>query len=96
MGNTPVSEQEIRNSVRSLIAEVTERIPEEISDTAVFEDELEIDSLMALEMMVALDKKYNIDIPEEEFTELKNVNETVAAILRHHYCPVKSRIESAG
>ena len=83
MGNTPVSEQEIRNSVRSLIAEVTERTPEEISDTAVFEDDLEIDSLMALEMMVALDKKYNIDIPEEEFTELKNVNETVAAILRH-------------
>ena len=34
-------------------------------------------------VMVALDKKYNIDIPEEEFTELKNVNETVAAIVRH-------------
>ena len=83
MGNTPVSEQEIRSAVRSLIAEVTERAPEEISDTALFEDELEVDSLMALEMMVALDKKYNIDIPEEEFAQLKNVNETVAAILRH-------------
>ncbi len=83
MGNTPVSEQEIRGAVRNLIAEVTERAPEEISDTALFEDELEVDSLMALEMMVALDKKYNIDIPEEEFTELKNVNETVAAIRRY-------------
>lgn len=83
MGNTPVSEQEIRGAVRNLIAEVTERTPAEISDTALFEDELEVDSLMALEMMVALDKKYNIDIPEEEFTELKNVNETVAAIVRH-------------
>lgn len=83
MGNTPVSEQEIRSAVRNLIAEVTERTPEEISDAALFEDELEVDSLMALEMMVALDKKYDIDIPEEEFTQLKNVNETVAAILRH-------------
>ena len=83
MGNMPLSETEIRGSVRSLVAEVTERAPEEISDTARFEEDLEIDSLMALEMMVALDKKYNIDIPEEEFTELKNVNETVAAILRH-------------
>ena len=52
MGNTPVSEQEIRGAVRNLIAEVTERAPEEISDTALFEDELEVDSLMALEMMV--------------------------------------------
>lgn len=83
MGNTPVSEQEIRSVVRNLIAEVTERTPEEISDAALFEDELEVDSLMALEMMVALDKKYDIDIPEEEFAQLKNVNETVAAILRH-------------
>lgn len=83
MGNTPVSEQEIRSAVRNLIAEVTERTPEEISDAALFEDELEVDSLMALEMMVALDKKYDIDIPEEEFAQLKNVNETVAAILRH-------------
>ena len=53
MGNTPVSEQEIRGAVRNLIAEVTERTPAEISDTALFEDELEVDSLMALEMMVA-------------------------------------------
>jgi len=69
--------------VKRLIAEVTEREPEEISDTASFSDELGVDSLMAMEVMVAVDKKYKINIPEEEFATIKNVDDTVAVVLKH-------------
>ena len=75
--------EEIRAEVRRLIADVTERKPEEISDTALLTDELGLDSLMALEVMVAVDKKYKINIPEDEFATIKNVNDTVAVVLRH-------------
>jgi acyl carrier protein len=78
-----VTAEEIRSEVKKLIAEVTEREPEEITDTALFADELGVDSLMAMEVMVAVDKKYKINIPEEEFAKIRNVNDTVEVVQRH-------------
>ena len=78
-----VTAEHIREEVKRLIAEVTEREPEEISDTASFADELGVDSLMAMEVMVAVDKKYKINIPEDEFATIKNVDDTVAVVLKH-------------
>jgi acyl carrier protein len=78
-----ITVEHIRNEVKKLIAEVTEREPEEITDTALFADELGVDSLMAMEVMVAVDKKYKINIPEDEFATIKNVNDTVAVVQRH-------------
>jgi acyl carrier protein len=78
-----ITADEIRANVKKLIAEVTEREPEEITDTALFADELGVDSLMAMEVMVAVDKRYKINIPEEEFAKIKNVDDTVAVVLRY-------------
>jgi acyl carrier protein len=75
--------EEIRAEVKKLIAEVTEREPEEITDTALFADELGVDSLMAMEVMVAVDKKYKINIPEDEFAKIKNVDDTVEVVQRY-------------
>jgi len=81
MGN--VTAEQIRDEVKRLIAEVTEREPEEITDTALFAEELGVDSLMAMEVMVAVDKKYKINIPEDEFAKIKNVDDTVEVVQRH-------------
>jgi acyl carrier protein len=78
-----VTAEQIRDEVKRLIAEVTEREPEEITDTALFAEELGVDSLMAMEVMVAVDKKYKINIPEDEFAKIKNVNDTVEVVKRH-------------
>jgi acyl carrier protein len=75
--------EEIRTEVKKLIAEVTEREPDEITDTALFAEELGVDSLMAMEVMVAVDKKYKINIPEEEFAKIKNVSDTVEVVQRY-------------
>jgi acyl carrier protein len=81
--NETITADVVRVEIKRLIAEVTEREPDEIGDTAGFTDELGVDSLMAMEVMVAVDKKYKINIPEEEFTKLKNVNDTVETVMRH-------------
>lgn len=75
--------EDIRSEIKRLIAEVTERTPDEISDTANFQEELGVDSLMAMEVMVAVDKKYKINIPEDEFAQIRNVNDTVEVVQRH-------------
>jgi acyl carrier protein len=78
-----ITAEQVRTEVKKLIAEVTEREPEEITDTALFAEELGVDSLMAMEVMVAVDKKYKINIPEDEFATIKNVDDTVAVVMRH-------------
>ena len=83
MEHGTITEEHIRQEVKRLIAEVTEREPEEITDTALFADELGVDSLMAMEVMVAVDKKYKINIPEDEFASIRNVDDTVAVVRRH-------------
>ena len=79
MGNEGITSDQVRQEVRRRIAELTERTPDEITDTALFVEELGVDSLMAIELMVALDKEYKIDIPEERFRTIKNVNDAVSA-----------------
>ena len=74
---------EIRQKVKELVAEITERSPEEISDTALFVEDLGIDSLMTIEMLVMVDKKYKIHIPEEEFGKIRNVNDAVSIVQRY-------------
>jgi acyl carrier protein len=46
-------------------------------------DDLGVDSLMAMEVMVTVDKKFKIDIPEDEFSQIKNVNDAVATVMRY-------------
>ncbi len=77
------SADEIRSAVKKMIADVTERDVKEISDTALFREELGVDSLLAMEIMVNMDKKYKIDIPEEEFQKIRNVDDAVATVERH-------------
>ncbi len=80
MPEATYTSDQIRDEIKRLIANVTEREPDEIPDSAHFMDELGVDSLMAMEVMIAVDKKFKIDIPEEEFNKATNVNESVAMV----------------
>jgi len=83
MQNGHITDEKIRLEIKRLIAAVTEREPEDVSDTASFADDLGIDSLMAMEVMVAMDRKFHIDIPEEEFIKATNVDQAVAMVRRY-------------
>ncbi len=82
MAEATYTSDQIRAEIKRLVANVTEREPDEISDTAHYMDDLGVDSLMAMEVMIAVDKKFKIDIPEEEFNKATNVDESVALVER--------------
>ena len=77
------SADEIKESVRAFMAKITERDPDEILDSNDFEKDLDIDSLMAMEIMVSVNKKYRIEILDEEFGAIKNLDDAVKAVQRH-------------
>jgi acyl carrier protein len=77
------TEEEVRSEIRKLVAEVTEREVDEIGDAASFRRELGIDSLTALEIMFAVDKKFKLQIPDDEYEQLKNLNDTVGLVMKY-------------
>jgi acyl carrier protein len=74
---------EIRTHVKQMVAEIADVPADEVGDTTKFGDDLGLDSLRAMELMVAVDRKYRIKIPEKEFVDIQNVNQAVAAVQRH-------------
>jgi acyl carrier protein len=70
--------QDLENEIRNLIAEIIEKEPSEITLDAKFFEDLGVDSMMALEIMAAMEKKYKIVIPEEKLAQLTTLRETVA------------------
>lgn len=65
--------ENVRADVVAIIAEVAEIPEESITDDALLED-LGVDSLMGLEIVAIAEKKYKIEIPEEEIQTLKTLS----------------------
>ena len=51
-----------KDEIRKLISEITEVPEAEITDDAQFFDDLGVDSMMALEIVASIEKKYNISV----------------------------------
>ncbi|WKX70522.1 acyl carrier protein [Streptomyces sp. XD-27] len=72
------------DELRTLIADVLDVEEEEVTEDAHFVDDLGVDSLMALEVMVELEKKYSIKLGERELkkiTCLRAAHDLIAAKL---------------
>ncbi len=76
----PIDNKKLENELRSLIAEIVEIEPEKITLNANFVEDLGMDSMMALEILASIEKKYKLRIPEENLTKLTNLNKAIELI----------------
>jgi acyl carrier protein len=67
--------------MRAIIAKVIEVEEQRIQGNTNFVEDLEMDSMLALEIVVAVEKKYKIKIPEERLADIKNLNDAVAVAM---------------
>lgn len=73
-----------REDLRTLVAETLDLDVAEVTDTADFVNELDVDSLMALEVMVVLERRYSVKLDEKrlaEITSLDNAHRLLAEAL---------------
>lgn len=63
--------------LKKIIVEIKDIPEENISMDSKFEEDLETDSLDIVEMLMALEEKYAIQIPEEVAEKMKTVNDVV-------------------
>ncbi|MFH1460740.1 MAG: acyl carrier protein [Candidatus Omnitrophota bacterium] len=64
----------IKKEVKTLVSEITELPEEDLKENAQFIEDLDVDSMMALEIVASIEKKYKISIPEEEIPNLGSLN----------------------
>lgn len=75
----------VESDIRAIVAEVLEVEPQEIDPKAHFVKDLGMDSMMALEILASIEKKYRIVIPEDalpKFTDLNRTTDIVKEILK--------------
>jgi acyl carrier protein len=62
-----------KNEIKKLVAEIAEKNVDEIKDDARFSEDLGIDSMMALEIVATIEKKYKVVIPEAEIPNIRSM-----------------------
>jgi len=75
-----MTEFEIRDSVKKVIANVSDIDLEAIGDAASFKEDLSLDSLVLLEIAVDIGLQFQLDIREEQLMQLHTVQDTVALV----------------
>lgn len=66
--------------VRKVIAEKLDRSEDEITNEASFVEDLGADSLDVVELVMALEEAFEIDIPDEESEKIRTVGDAVKYI----------------
>jgi acyl carrier protein len=71
---------DVLNRVKKVTVEELGVKEEEVVDTASFQEDLGADSLDVVELVMAFEDEFGIDIPDEEVNEIKTVGDAVTYI----------------
>ncbi|MEK6791171.1 MAG: acyl carrier protein [Deltaproteobacteria bacterium] len=67
----------IEHKVKKIIMEQLDVTEEEVTQQATFVDDLGADSLDMVEMVMAFEEEFSIEIPDEDAEKIKNVQDAV-------------------
>lgn len=70
----------IFEDIRGIIAEETQVPVDQVKENSNFESDLKADSLTQVELVMELEEKYDIEIPEEDLEKLQSVGDVVKYI----------------
>ena len=70
----------VEKDIRALVAEILETEPNEIDADAKFVKDLGMDSMMALEILAGIEKKYRIVIPEDMLSKFIDLSTTIKLV----------------
>jgi acyl carrier protein len=74
---------ELRESVREIVAGVLEVEPTELIDQSSFVDDFDADSLLVIEMYAQFERSLGIKIPQEDVIELDNLPTAYEVVAAH-------------
>lgn len=73
----------IEKKVKELITQQLEVSEDKLALNASFVDDLKADSLAVVELVLALEQEFGIEIPEEDTERIKTVGDAISYIRDH-------------
>lgn len=68
-------DDERKAKIKEMICEILEIEPEEMTETSLFQEDHDADSLRAIEILASLEKTFKVKIPQEELAKMVNLRE---------------------
>ncbi|ADI63803.1 acyl carrier protein [Trichormus azollae] len=78
-----MSQPDIFDRVKKIVVEQLDVDPEKVVSSASFTDDLAADSLDIVELVMALEEEFEIEIPDEDAEKILTVQEVVDYINSH-------------
>jgi acyl carrier protein len=78
-----MSPEEIESKVKELICQQLEVSEDLLKPEASFVDDLKADSLAVVELVLALEQEFDLEIPDEDTEQIKTVKNAVDYIKSH-------------
>ena len=78
-----MASEDIESKVKEIICNQLEVSPEQLRPEASFIDDLKADSLAVVELVLALEQEFKIEIPDEDTEQIKTVKNATDYIKTH-------------
>jgi acyl carrier protein len=72
---------EALDAIREVAVEVLSVEPDQVTEEARFKEELEADSLDLVELVMGLEERFDIEVPEEDLEGVASVGQAVTLVL---------------
>ncbi len=73
----------VEEKVKEIICAQLEVRPDQVKPAASFIDDLKADSLAVVELVLALEEAFGIEIPDEDTEQIKTVGDAISYINTH-------------
>ena len=75
-----MAEKTIEERVKAIIVDQLDVNPEQVTSEARFIDDLGADSLDTVELVMAFEEEFNVEVPDEDAEKLQSVGDVVTYI----------------
>ena len=76
-----MTRDEVLSTLRDVAVEILSVDADAVTDAATFKEDLGADSLDLVEVVMALEEKLDISIPEEDLADIKTVGQAVDVVM---------------
>lgn len=80
MTNAVSINEEQRAQIKEIVCEILEIEPTDVTDSSLFKEDHDADSLGAIEILSSLERTFDIEIDQAELTRMVNLDGVVAVV----------------
>lgn len=75
--------EERRDRIKEIVCEILEIDPDEVTETSLFKEDHDADSLRAIEILASLEREFGVEIDQSELSRMVNLRGVYEVVESH-------------